>query len=72
MDNKVKGALVALVGSLCMGGAQLMDMENRIAVLEEAAGIEPEPAEEPEESELEADGTDELENASEATESVEE
>jgi len=45
MDNKVKGALVALVGSLCMGGAQLMDMESRIAALEEAAGIEPESAE---------------------------
>ena len=46
MDNKVKGALVALVGSLCVGGAQLMDMESRIAALEEAAGIEPEPVEE--------------------------
>jgi hypothetical protein len=46
MDNKVKGALAALVGSLCLGGAQLMDMESRIAALEEAAGIEPEPVEE--------------------------
>jgi len=45
MDNKMKGALVALVGSLCMGGAQLMDMESRIAALEKAAGIEPESAE---------------------------
>ena len=41
MDKKTKGALVALVGSLCLGGAQLMDMESRIAALEEAAGIEP-------------------------------
>ena len=45
MDNKMKGALVALVGSLCMGGAQLMDMESRIAALEKAAVIEPESAE---------------------------
>ena len=36
MDNKMKGALVALVGSLCMGGAQLMDMESRVTALEEA------------------------------------
>ena len=57
MDKKTKGALVALVGSLCLGGAQLMDMESRIEALEEAAGIEPEsapePAEEPESSEEE-------------------
>mgnify|MGYP003115552901 CR=1 FL=1 len=49
MDKKTKGALVALIGSLCLGGAQLMDMESRIAALEEAAGIEPE--EEPESAE---------------------
>ena len=71
MDNKVKGALVALVGSLCMGGAQLMDMENRIAVLEEAAGIEPEPAEEAAEDEPEAEATEEPESAPEATEEPE-
>ena len=45
MDKKMKGALVALVGSLCMGGAQVMSMESRIAALEEAVGIEPESAE---------------------------
>ena len=46
MDKKMKGALVALVGSLCMGGAQVMSMESRIAALEEAVGIEPESSEE--------------------------
>ena len=71
MDNKVKGALVALVGSLCMGGAQLMGMENRIAVLEEAAGIEPEPAEEAAGDEPEAEATEEPESAPEATEEPE-
>ena len=65
MDNKVKGALVALVGSLCMGGAQLMDMESRIAALEEAAGIEPESAED------EADGDADAEADAEATEEPE-
>ena len=79
MDNKVKGALVALVGSLCMGGAQLMNMENRIAALEEAAGIQPdsapEPAEEAAEPEPEPEATEEPESAPEATqepESIEE
>lgn len=49
MDKKLKGAVVALIGSLCYGGAQLMDIEERIAVLEELTGVEPveEPAEEP-------------------------
>ena len=65
MDNKVKGALVALVGSLCMGGAQLMDMESRIAALEEAAGIEPKSAED------EADGDADAEADAEATEEPE-
>ena len=71
MDNKVKGALVALVGSLCVGGAQLMDMESRIAALEEAAGIEPEPAEEPADAEPDAEATEEPESAPEATEEPE-
>ena len=75
MDNKVKGALVALVGSLCMGGAQLMDMESRIAALEEAAGIEPESAEDDAEgdagAEPEAEATEEPESAPEATEEPE-
>jgi len=55
MDKKLKGAVVALIGSLCYGGAQLMDIEERIAVLEELAGVEPaeEPAEEPVEEPVE-------------------
>jgi hypothetical protein len=75
MDNKMKGALVALVGSLCMGGAQVMNMESRIAALEEAVGIEPESVEEPAEAEPEAEATEEPDNASEVTaepESIEE
>ena len=71
MDKKTKGALAALVGSLCLGGAQLMDMESRIAALEEAAGIEPESAPEPAEEPAEP----EPESAPEATqepESIEE
>ena len=65
MDNKAKAALAALVGSLCMGGAQLMDMESRIAALEEAAGIEPKRAED------EADGDADAEADAEATEEPE-
>mgnify|MGYP003148279429 CR=1 FL=1 len=49
MDKKLKGAVVALIGSLCYGGAQLMGMEERIAKLEELVLAEPE--EESEESE---------------------
>jgi len=63
MDNKVKGALAALVGSLCLGGAQLMDMESRIAALEEAAGIEPEPVEESSEESSEEPAEEEEEGA---------
>ena len=36
MDKKLKGAVVALIGSLCYGGAQLMDIEARITALEDA------------------------------------
>tara|TARA_R100000084_G_C4634537_1_gene140267 strand:+ start:496 stop:714 length:219 start_codon:yes stop_codon:yes gene_type:complete len=67
MDNKTKGALVALVGSLCLGGAQLMDMESRIAALEEAAGIEPEPAE----AEPDPEDSKETKSAPEAAEEPE-
>ena len=52
MDKKLKGAVVALIGSLCYGGAQLMGMEERIAKLEELVLAEPEEeSEEIEESE---------------------
>ena len=71
MDKKTKGALAALVGSLCLGGAQLMDMESRIAALEEAAGIEPKSAPEPAEPEPEPEATEEPESAPEATEEPE-
>ena len=75
MDKKTKGALVALVGSLCLGGAELMDMESRIAALEEAAGIEPEsapePAEEPAEPEPEPEAPEEPESAPEPAEEPE-
>jgi len=75
MDKKTKGALVALVGSLCLGGAQLMDMESRIAALEEATGIEPEsapePAGEPAEPEPEPEAPEEPESAPEPAEEPE-
>tara|TARA_R110000824_G_scaffold255762_3_gene444733 strand:- start:327 stop:542 length:216 start_codon:yes stop_codon:yes gene_type:complete len=70
MDKKMKGALVALVGSLCMGGAQVMSMESRIAALEEAVGIEPESAEDDAAAEAtqEPDGDEEAAEAAESSE----
>ena len=43
MDKKIAGGAAAVVGALMYGGAQLLDMEERIAAIEE---IHPELAQE--------------------------
>jgi len=43
MDKKIAGGAAAVVGALMYGGAQLLDMEGRIAAIEE---IHPELAQE--------------------------
>ena len=65
MDKKLKGAILALVGSLCYGGAQLLGLESRVAKLEELAGVEVEEV-------AEDEAVEEVESTEEPDESPEE
>ena len=78
MDKKLSGAAAAVVGALLYGGAQLMDLNDRLVALEEAhpevaeAEAEPEPAEEPKEEEQPEQPEEEPEKAPEPAEATEE
>ena len=70
MDKKLSGAAAAVVGALLYGGAQLMDINERLEALEKAqpeaeAEAEPEKAPEPAE---EPDKEEKTEKASEKPE----
>tara|TARA_R100000808_G_C2135057_1_gene143522 strand:- start:1383 stop:1667 length:285 start_codon:yes stop_codon:yes gene_type:complete len=87
MDKKIAGGVAAVVGALMYGGAQLLDMEERIAVIE---GLHPEieqeelnekaeelkeepqkPSEEPEEAKEDKEQEEKPEEAPEAPEGEE-
>ena len=82
MDKKQSGAAAAVVGALLYGGAQLMDLNDRLVALEEAhpevaeaeaeAEAEPEPAEEPKEEEQPEKAEEEPEKKEEPVEATKE
>jgi hypothetical protein len=79
MDKKTKGGIAALIGALLYGGAELLDMQARLAALEElhpeivtGVPLDPhtpeEPAQEPESPEPTEEPGAEPESAPEPTE----
>ena len=87
MDKKIAGSAAAVVGALLYGGSQLLDMEGRIAAIEELhpelaqeelnekaeeLKEEPqEPAEQPEEAEEDKEQEEKPEEAPEASQGEE-